>query len=96
MKFRLIIALIFACASARAADQAYSMKDLNALEGGSSLIIGHETHLSEFTMHLLTGSDGGFLQFKKAGIACLSYEEKIESKKMNLEWLLTPKLCLSL
>lgn len=43
MKFRLIIALIFACASARAADQAYSMKDLNALadQGAWSELASH-------------------------------------------------------
>jgi phosphohistidine phosphatase len=72
------------------------IKDLNHLGKGAHLVVGHETHLSAFTMYLLTGEKLGFMEFKKAGLACLSYEEKIESQKMRLDWLLTPKVCLGL
>lgn len=71
------------------------VRDLVAFKKNNLLIIGHEDHLSQFAMYLLTGHEHApFLQFKKSGIASLTYESEIHARKMRLEWLLTPKMIL--
>lgn len=73
------------------------VRDLNSFKKKNLLIIGHEDHLSQFTMYLLTGHQHApFMQFKKSGLASLAYEDEIHAKKMQLEWMLTPKVAIEL
>lgn len=73
------------------------VKDLSAMKEENLMIVGHEDHLSRFAMYLLTGQDEySFMHFKKAGLACFVFEDSIVAGAARLEWLLTPKVILSL
>lgn len=71
------------------------IQNLNAAESENLAMVGHETHLSEFTSYLLAGKkEAPFLQFKKGGAACLEFEGRIAAGRVRLLWFAPPKLLL--
>ncbi|MCX6023724.1 MAG: phosphohistidine phosphatase SixA, partial [Chloroflexi bacterium] len=67
---------------------------LRAHAGVASLaVVGHEPGLHELAAYLLTGGQAAaLLEFKKGGVACLSFGGEIQPGTASLRWLLTPKL----
>ncbi len=58
------------------------------------LLVGHEPTLGRMVQILLSGSDNGFVQMKKAGCACVDVEVEAGAYagKGELKWLVTPKI----
>lgn len=61
------------------------------------VVVGHEPQLSNFISYLLTGDgENKFIEMKKTGACCLKFEsfQELEPGKVQLAWLLTPKISL--
>ncbi len=64
---------------------------------GSVALVGHEPHLGELAAFLLYGQDASArLEFKKGGVAKLSFDGDIAPGAARLCWLATPKILRSL
>jgi phosphohistidine phosphatase len=60
---------------------------------GDLMLVGHSPHLPELAALLLCGdAKQADLEFKKAGVACLSFDGRPEPGQARLEWLLPPKI----
>ena len=56
------------------------------------MLVGHEPNLSSLASILLTGDSDLSINFKKGGVCCLSVDDLQYSRKVTLEWLVTPKI----
>ena len=62
----------------------------------SILVVGHEPYLGALSGTLLAGDEKVALAFKKGGLCKFSIDELIYGRCASLDWLITPKLMLSL
>jgi phosphohistidine phosphatase len=60
---------------------------INSLEGNDILIVGHQPDLSEHVSNLIS-SNGALIDFKKAAIAKISFNGKVNLSKGYLEYLI--------
>ena len=56
------------------------------------LLVGHMPDLSVLASYLIAGSDRGCIEFKKAGIAKITFDHAVQRGAGCLEWLLPPGL----
>ena len=57
----------------------------------SLLLVGHEPDFSELLSTLISGSPDCGINFKKAGLACVSVSEWSSEARGELQWMLTPR-----
>lgn len=58
---------------------------------GPIMLVGHMPDLADLASYLLTGHTDANLCLKKAGVACLSFEDGLAPEAACLEWLMQPK-----
>ena len=63
---------------------------LNNMPEERVAIVGHEPFLSGFISYCLSRSSMPYVRMKKAGIACLTCEDKLEAGNCVLAWLMGP------
>jgi len=63
---------------------------LNSQKCDHIAIVGHEPFLSGFVSYCLSRNNQPFVRMKKAGIALISYDGRIEPGKCELLWLMGP------
>lgn len=68
---------------------------LNGLSEETLAVVGHEPFLSGFVSYCLANSSRPFVRMKKAGVACILYDNQIEAGACELAWLMGPGQMLS-
>jgi len=62
----------------------------------STLLVGHMPALAELTSRLIADNTRARIEFKKAGVAKISFMESPEPGQGQLEWLLPPRVAATL
>ncbi len=65
---------------------------LNRKDWTAVLLVGHLPDLAELGAHLVAGDIRVPLALKKAGVLCLSFEQRVEPEKGQIEWLVQSNL----
>ena len=68
---------------------------LNQQKSDHIAIVGHDPFLSGFVSYCLSRNNRPFVMMKKAGVALISYDGRIEPGRCELAWLMGPGQMLS-
>lgn len=65
---------------------------LSSRKEDSLMLVGHMPDLAILAGSLTSGVESGGIAFKKSGVCCIVFEERIGKGKGQLGWLVTPSL----